>query len=454
MRVFNFYTRRWWMPSATSIATLLFCLLFMHVTNAYTDAAFVGYITAMSIAILGMLASAIIMHKKSRNGAALFNLIMIHIMMIASYFGIHILLFASLFLNPGEDGLTSDWKVTSITWGPSEGGFADNLKVPDDVQVADALEALPNCPLPQIRDKFQIALLGSLSMTSGDPSVSCDISSLCAIHKCNRDLLERHLRTSPCWRVFTERGSRYATRRWARSGHWQYSMHGWYSSFFSGDGLPYQSRTTIGLSGLPWWRGDEHTNWVENGKVGPLVLGDSNQMKSSHLVIENEDIVLELCEESHGENRPMTKASLRFLDDEFKALAQAGTWDMAAKRLPDSAVKTGEPSLTLVNSMQGGIYDCYLWINPGESGMVYLKAFEVTKGTQLSADRLKERSNEWVGWSENPKELFFSNTHFTIYEGDWDQMYAARFEVWFVPDSGAPEKKLLERVFKICGWMR
>ncbi len=34
------------------------------------------------------------------------------------------------------------------------------------------------------------------------------------------------------------------------------------------------------------------------------------------------------------------------------------------------------------------------------------------------------------------------------------QPYAARFELWFVPDSGQGERKLLERIFKIEGWQR
>lgn len=50
--------------------------------------------------------------------------------------------------------------------------------------------------------------------------------------------------------------------------------------------------------------------------------------------------------------------------------------------------------------------------------------------------------------------MFFSEASFTIYEGDWDKPYAARFEVWFVPDSGKPERKLMEKVFKIEGWQR
>ena len=41
-----------------------------------------------------------------------------------------------------------------------------------------------------------------------------------------------------------------------------------------------------------------------------------------------------------------------------------------------------------------------------------------------------------------------------ISEGDWDKPYAARFEVWFKPDSDETERKLAERVFKIEGWQR
>ena len=39
-------------------------------------------------------------------------------------------------------------------------------------------------------------------------------------------------------------------------------------------------------------------------------------------------------------------------------------------------------------------------------------------------------------------------------EGNWDQYYAARFELWFRPDSGAPERKITEKVFRIQGWQR
>ena len=66
----------------------------------------------------------------------------------------------------------------------------------------------------------------------------------------------------------------------------------------------------------------------------------------------------------------------------------------------------------------------------------------------------KSCANEWIGWSDEPEELFFSNTHFTIYEGDWGKPYAARFEVWFTSESGDSDRKLMEKVFKIEGWQR
>ena len=93
-------------------------------------------------------------------------------------------------------------------------------------------------------------------------------------------------------------------------------------------------------------------------------------------------------------------------------------------------------------------------VNPGEPGEVYLKAYEVTKGTRLSEGRLGERTRGYVGWSDDPEEKFSVGSEFTIYEGDWEKYYAARIELWFVPANGGKERKLTERVFKVEGWMR
>ena len=49
---------------------------------------------------------------------------------------------------------------------------------------------------------------------------------------------------------------------------------------------------------------------------------------------------------------------------------------------------------------------------------------------------------------------FGTNDHFTIYEGDWEKPYGARFEVWFKADNENEEIKLFEKNYVIEGWMR
>jgi hypothetical protein len=129
----------------------------------------------------------------------------------------------------------------------------------------------------------------------------------------------------------------------------------------------------------------------------------------------------------------------------------------------DTTFSVGDttPNFQLYNSFQPGLYTYSLWTKRIEKGYCYLKAFEVTKNDPLSVDRLKERSRIDVFNSSDTLKRFDmendnnnSESIFTIYEGDWDKPYAARFEVWFVPANGGQEKKLVEKNFKIEGWMR
>lgn len=43
---------------------------------------------------------------------------------------------------------------------------------------------------------------------------------------------------------------------------------------------------------------------------------------------------------------------------------------------------------------------------------------------------------------------------FTIYEGDWGDYYAVRVEVWHQDASTGKEEKLLEKIYRMEGWMR
>ena len=105
----------------------------------------------------------------------------------------------------------------------------------------------------------------------------------------------------------------------------------------------------------------------------------------------------------------------------------------------------------LINGMQGGIYRYLATVNTGEDGEVYLRAYEVTKGTRLSADRMKQRTLEKV--TGGGEQIIGIGKEFTIYEGDWGKYYAARLEIWFVPANGGRPRKLKEKLFRVQGWM-
>jgi hypothetical protein len=309
-------------------------------------------------------------------------------------------------------------------------------------------------------DSFQQSLLAALSyLGNDDPTITANVRSLMKLQATAPEVLKRFFATSPSWRVFKEHGSVFATRRWMIGSQWEYELHGYYTgsdtSFWSEAGKPgFQTRFTVGFSGKPWAWVSRDATQMNAGQTRSLVLSIGNQMHVSRCIINAGSFVVEIFEESEAKERRLTKAALSHFERELSPLASQPDWKRIRSILPDSSIKKGDPTFKLRDSFQPGLYDSEIWINPGEPGMIYLKAFEATNGTPLSVDPLKTRSNEWIGWSDSPKELFFSNTHFTIYEGDWGDPYTARFEIWFAPDSGGNDRKLMEKTFEIEGWQR
>ncbi|MEX2670777.1 MAG: hypothetical protein WD294_01565 [Phycisphaeraceae bacterium] len=351
-------------------------------------------------------------------------------------------------------------------FGPSEDQFADDLVIPDDIEVTEmkpvhaSATGVDGEDAASGADAFQTDLLVALKQPGGsDPTVTASVDAIVQLHNQTPDVLNRYLAASPAWRVFMKDGNRYATRRWKLNGRWRYNLGGYYTDHDLerwDRSLPrFQSRLTLGFSGEPSYSRRSGDTQVQPGQTRPLTLTTGNQMPESRLVIDaSDDLVVEVFEQSPASERRLTKATLDHLENELMPLKADPRWETIQQMLPTGSIQSGQPSIELRESFQPGIYDGWIWLNPGEPGMIYLKAFEVTQGTRLSVGRLQERSNEWVGWTDDADALFLSNTHFTIYEGDWGKPYAARFEVWFVPDDGGPERKLLEKVFKIEGWQR
>ena len=109
--------------------------------------------------------------------------------------------------------------------------------------------------------------------------------------------------------------------------------------------------------------------------------------------------------------------------------------------------------LQIWNDSQGGMYKYDFYYGSLGPGEVFLRCYEVTSNIALSEDRLIEESRVKV----SPQKQFgqvVNKQSFTIYEGDWDDYYAARIEVWLKNAETNQESKLLEKVYRVEGWMR
>lgn len=363
-----------------------------------------------------------------------------------------------LFLVPAIFVVTAAW-MFSAAFDSTEDHFADNLKMPEGIEIAVPSEEAWTTPsnAQSDDDTFQAGIREALAKPGGDdekfaPSVPSLRRASKEFPKEFRDYID----AAPEWGGFPEQGNRFAARRWKYGGEYRDTLHGYHSEFNGKAG--FQTRCLLCLDKKQWSRYEVQTVPESAKPIAPeMTVG--NNLDANRVMIDCDGVWLELYEESGTRERRVTKATLRMLEHEFAEFLKNPAAAVAAARQRSrdialaTANKTGVP-LMLQNGMQPGMYVARYTLNPGEPGLVYLKAFEVTQGTPLSTDSLRAASEKPMTWSKEPSEKFGAKAGFMIYEGDWGKPYAARFEVWFKPESGAPERKLAESVFKIEGWMR
>ena len=109
--------------------------------------------------------------------------------------------------------------------------------------------------------------------------------------------------------------------------------------------------------------------------------------------------------------------------------------------------------LQIWNDIQGGLYKYDFYYGSLGRGEIFLRCYEVTSNMALSEDRLIEESRVKVS-PQNQFGQVVNKQSFTIYEGDWEDYYAARIEVWFKSSETNKENKLMEKVYRVEGWMR
>ena len=391
------------------------------------------------------------------------------------------------------------WFVVCLMWSDFQSGrdhFADNLVIPKDIVLLSPDKS--RYFTQPSKDPFYEALFREQPAKSktDETSICANITNLAYMHNNHLDITRRYFATDPRWRVFKEHEKIFTTHRFLYQSGWHYpdyfDKHT--ISFQDSRGLYHLFRLSIGSlkdrrqecffngirtdkivenSKIKWTitpGSPSYRQWIDvkknsedleyisssptfmaNGETKRINLLRHEYSYNSQCFISSETLIVEVIEKSHIKQRILTQAGLKYLDDQFAPLIRQPTWQTVKSNLSQNSIGTGDTSLQLIQGARSGHYDYIIWANPKEPGMIYLKAYEVTRNYRLSESTLKKRTNEWIGWSEDSSELFFSSNYFVIYEGDPDKPYAARFEVWFVPDSGNSERKILEKNYKIEG---
>ena len=438
-RILKLYFNSWWLPALVYICCLGgFTFTAISQWKPLVILANVLIYIAGS-AFIGLIAASIWNFIKKRWGIGAINLLLVFGCCVATFFALGFLMLTSMF-------------------GPSEDGFADNLTIPKGIDIAepgtDATDDM-NVDVPKGSDEFQAAIRKSLAVAgNSEITFTPNMPSLRKASTKYTKMFRDYIEASPDWHVFMEQGNRFASRRWSYGGEPRDTLHGYISDFGNNSG--FQTRCLLCLD-RKQWSGYSVQHVQEGTKPVKPEMSLGNNLHESRLMIECGGVWVEIFEESGYPERRITKATVTALEKEFaeflknpeKAVSTARAKSRDLARL--LADKDNHPFRLTGRS---GIYGVIYSLNPGEPGSVYLKAFEVTKGTPLSVYRLKEKSETRMTWSSNPSERFGAKAGFTIYEGDWGKPYAARFEVWFKPDSGKPDRKLAERIFKIEGWQR
>ncbi len=337
----------------------------------------------------------------------------------------------------------------TFTFAPDE--FGRDIEVPPGLPVRDLEEGQPwGKQIDDDGDILRTAWWNDKYAVSAVPN-----RPLTCLDAQHRDLLVRHLVTSAKWRVTKDQGKLVASRRFVSTspfsgGNWQAydgTLIEWHNDRDA------QFWCEVFPDGCP--EGGARIRSAATGSID-LKVSMSGPKYCTGLLVASGPGEVAISEYSPQQERRFTALALQLIDSETKAVAEskeAAKTGFSRSLMPAISVFISEPKLKVREYSQSGIYTVEAIANPGEPGSTYLKVFEATKNTPLSAESIAERSLEYGGWSEKMEEVFYVGSTITIYEGDSDVRYPARFELWFVPsDSARPERKLVEATYWVSGY--
>ncbi len=181
--------------------------------------------------------------------------------------------------------------------------------------------------------------------------------------------------------------------------------------------------------------------WIQAGSANVHIYEHFTTKGEIHQTADGRSAAVQSVTPAAFDGRRITNKLLELLESEFSHI------DIEKYGKEGTGIQ-----VQLLNGLQGGIYVMKVWSNQGQPGTFSIKATEITKGIPLSEQRLKEHDVKTYG--DSSSKLYYSQLDFTIYEGNWEEYYGARIELWFTPDDGGPKRKVWEANCKIQGWQR
>jgi len=303
-------------------------------------------------------------------------------------------------------------------------------------------------------DGFENALREAAAAAgTDDPTVTAKVAALTELREQQPDLLWRYLASSAAWRVYEDRGKRLARRRLKVGPSWQEPPQGYYTNgtigpYEPGGAMTWQFRLELGWDGqlVSWQPGLA----LAHGQAARAVVGRDDYFGEGGLWRSDCGFaagksVLAVIEQSQTPGRRLTEATLRYLEQELRPLVDKPTLETLRANLPHGSVEPGEASLVVGQDAS----DYLVWsrVNPGEPGRVYVQRGSDSQPGSWDEEIGPPDTNEWVGWSDDPTELFLSCALVKGYRERWDPPFVEHFSLWFHPDSGGPDRKLLERAW-------
>ena len=323
--------------------------------------------------------------------------------------------------------------------------------VPDGIEVAEPI-SLSSLPFGgKETDRYSEVLCKlSADPSSSREKVLCDNSELERLFKEDQALLSRYLACHPGWRFRDGRYGREARRRIRKGDLW--IDRGW--GYFRQAQLDDEECESIEATCVVYLDGIDDSSpryrCGECAELESIVPGEDDFNDWQIMCGVGTNVTLVVSEHTSFKRSRVIQPIFDFTREEFGAVRQARNWETAKGLLPEGTIHKGISTVDVYEDEPGG-YFYRAWINPMEPGEVYLKVYDIMNGTSLSQELIRQMSEEYVGWSDDPTEKFCAGSPFYIVEQGEVKSYAVRLEVWFIPASGGPERKLVERVFKVKG---